>query len=139
MTTSKTTGLPNQAEYTDRKSLVPSVIILSILPDRQLSPGFDLAEAQALCSADDAKNLFKFEHAVHGNYEHVKKASAVVQVWPYSDADGKTRLLVIVGQPFANSAGDCVGLSGTSVRQNNGELVATITGRVNRHLFIKLQ
>src|SRR5579872_6610702 len=121
----------------------------------------DLVEARVLCNPDELRNLFKSEHPAHGNYEyimamrwirsgrvfglfHLVKRTvrcleqafdrcAILWVNRDSDTDGKPRLFGVIGQPFANPAADCVRLFVASLRQNNCEFVATVTGRcVNR-------
>jgi hypothetical protein len=62
ITTSKTTGLPNQAEYTGEKLFVLLVIMSVILSTVGSSAGIDPMQVRAFCSADETENLFNSEN-----------------------------------------------------------------------------
>jgi tRNA(Glu) U13 pseudouridine synthase TruD len=59
ITTSKTTGLPNQTEYEGAKSFVPSTIMSVSLQ----SFGINIAQYNGSCSAAEIENLYKSEQS----------------------------------------------------------------------------
>jgi hypothetical protein len=71
--------------------------------------------------------LLRVKDAV-GNAENVLNGVAVPRVLSDTDADGKVRSFDIFREPLGNALRNTTGILGGSSGQNQGELIAAITG-----------